>query len=88
MRLRWDPDDKNKDGRDEETRLIFPRQALDLARRNLPKQVKPLQHSDVVRRIERLLDDMQGKVDTLKDDIANYKFPTSDDDDGPPNHAA
>ncbi len=93
MRLRDDGNNsrggRGRSGDGDDHRLIFPRHALDLARRRAVETVRPSTKGDVVQRIERLLDDMQDKVDQLKDDVDNYKFPTvGGDDDGPPGYAA
>ncbi|MGQ0629373.1 MAG: hypothetical protein ACT4PL_14905 [Phycisphaerales bacterium] len=61
-----------------EQRLIFPRQALDQAARNRPGKL--------VHEIERTLDFMQSRLDDLKTEVRNYRFPAAPK--GPPPAAA
>ncbi len=53
----------------EPPRLVFPRQALDIAAR----QPKP---SRLVQDIESTLEGMQKRLDVIKDEVHNLRFPT------------
>ncbi len=84
----------------ESGRLIFPRAALDDARRETRAVGSAnASRNDVAGRIDRMLDRMQGQLDSLRQDAdaeaeARFKFPTrlaSTDSDGewtPPSRAA
>ena len=64
-----------------EPRLVFPRQAVDAMM--ACKRVH--QPCALTTEIERTLESMQQKLDALKEDVQNYRFPTLD---GPPPLAA
>ena len=70
------------DDRTCEPRLVFPRQAVDAM---MAAKRSTRQPCALTTEIERTLDTMQQKLDSLKDDVQNYRFPTFD---GPPPIAA
>jgi hypothetical protein len=62
--------------------LVFPREAVDVM---MACKRSCNQPRGIVHEIERTLDTMQRKLDGLKDDVHNFRFPTYD---GPPPIAA
>ena len=70
------------DDRASDHRLVFPRQAVDAMMAAKRSARPPCAHTS---EIERTLETMQQKLDSLKDDVQNYRFPTFD---GPPPIAA
>lgn len=68
--------------RTSEPRLVFPRQAVD-AMMACKRAARP--PCALTSEIERTLETMQQKLDSLKEDVQNYRFPTLD---GPPPLAA
>jgi hypothetical protein len=88
MRLRTH-DDHESDSPREPGRLIFPRHALDAARRQAPRMTaggRPLRSGDVIASIEAELDHMQDRLALLSEDVENFKFPEASDE--PPVRAA
>ena len=65
-----------------EPRLVFPRQAVDAM---MACKRAAHQPCALTTEIERTLETMQQKLDELKEDVQNYRFPTLD---GPPPLAA
>jgi hypothetical protein len=74
---------------DQPHRLVFPREALDLARGNAALRSPQPGAGDLASQIDSTLDEMQRKLDVLKDDAEQiFRFPCPDEDDGPPSTAA
>lgn len=82
--------------REAEPRLIFPAQALELARRNTvrpslaARQDKPAARDAFLTSVDDTLDYMQQRLNALKDDVEaiTFRFPTDADTDTPPPRAA
>lgn len=72
----------------EPRRLIFPAAALDQARRSAPKAAPSAGLQKLSQRMEAELDRMQRSLDSLKDDVQNYRFPTPGTPDARPPRAA
>ncbi len=73
----------------DEPRLVFPAQALDLARRSSPVAKKPgLVRCELTESIDLTLDHMDRQLQALREDVEAmvFRFPTADD--GPPPRAA
>jgi hypothetical protein len=90
MRLRFHDDHENTPSR-EPGRLIFPREALDAARRAAPQRTaggRPLRSGDVIASIDAQLDHMDAQLALLADDVENFKFPRGGASDEPPVRAA
>jgi len=73
----------------DEPRLVFPAQALDLARRSSPmsKKASPA-NCELVESIDVTLDHMDRQLRALREDVEGmvFRFPSADD--GPPPRAA
>ncbi|MGD9691041.1 MAG: hypothetical protein AB7K52_11620 [Phycisphaerales bacterium] len=81
MRLRFHHPEAPTDR--ESGRLIFPRSALDQARR-AATHARPPRTTSVSRALDAELDRMQRGLDTLREDVQHFKFPARPGDDEPP----